>query len=368
MKICHITAVHPRHDVRIFWKECVSLAESGNEVYLIVNDEFDDEIISGVNIKSIKGSSKSRIARIICRKDKSRIYKKAQGLKADVYHFHDPELLGIGIKLKRSGFRVVYDSHEDVPRQILFKEWIPAFIRQTVSKIFELFENQCVRAFDAIIVPTPTLKERFSKLNHSVWEVCNFPSTIEIKNSGASYSNKNPGCYIGDLTFTRGIREIAEATHRAGLKLILCGTFHSKGLKDELLEKYDHISYLGFLSRPEVLKVLSESSIGFVTLHNTLSYSVAYPIKIFEYMAVGIPVISSNFPLYRKIVEENRCGICVDPLDIDAISDSIKKIVDDKDYADELRINGCNAIRNKYNWEKQVEVLNRCYNYILKLT
>ncbi|NLX02829.1 MAG: glycosyltransferase family 4 protein, partial [Syntrophomonadaceae bacterium] len=155
MKICHITTVHPRYDVRIFWKECLSVARAGNEVFLIVNDNEDDEVINGVKILSIKSPFKNRMSRILSRGAKRRICKKAKNLKADIYHFHDPELLGLGVKLKKSGFCVIYDSHEDVPRQILAKEWIPSFLRGILSGLFELYENRCARKYDAIIVPTP---------------------------------------------------------------------------------------------------------------------------------------------------------------------------------------------------------------------
>ena len=326
MKICHITTVHPRYDIRIFWKECVSMAKEGNEVMLIVNDDQDNEEVDGIKILSVKSPSTNRLSRILSVRAKKLAYKKAMDLKADIYHFHDPELLGLGIKLKKQGTCVIYDSHEDVPRQILAKEWIPRFMRQIISKIFELYENRCVKKYDAIIVPTPHIKDRFKHLNNSVWEVCNFPSVEEINYSGENYSNCNPACYIGDLSNNRGIKQIAEATNKAGLELNLCGKFHSMGLEQEILEEYNNVKYLGFLGRSEISEILNNSSMGFVTLLNTPNDAMSYPIKLFEYMAAGIPVISSNFPVYKEIVEENNCGICVDPLDIDDICDAINKI------------------------------------------
>ena len=362
MKICHITTAHSRYDIRIFWKECVSAARAGNEVFIIVNDDMDDEEINGITILSIKSMAKNRLTRLLSVSVKRKAYKKAIDLKADIYHFHDPELLGVGKKIKKQGFHVIYDSHEDTPRQILAKEWIPRFARKIVSMLFELYENRCVRTYDAVIVPVPYLKERFNRLNKSVWEVCNFPSSEDITYSGESYSNSNPGCYIGDLTNTRGIRQIAEATHKVGLKLNLCGVFHSKGLEQELSEKYDNVQYMGFLGRKDISKLLCNSSMGFVTLLDTPNDSNAYPIKLFEYMAAGIPVISSDFPVYKEIVEGSNCGICVDPLDINAICAAINEIRDSEAYADELRKNGHKAIIERYNWESQAKTLMECYN------
>lgn len=104
MKICHITTVHPRYDIRIFWKQCVSIARAGHEVILIVNDDQDDEEINGVKILSIKSPSTSRLSRILSKVAKNRAFKKAKDLEADIYHFHDPELLSLGIKLKKTRF------------------------------------------------------------------------------------------------------------------------------------------------------------------------------------------------------------------------------------------------------------------------
>lgn len=365
MKICHITTVHPRYDIRIFWKECVSLAKEGNEVILIVNDDQDNEDANGIKILSLKSPNKNRILRILSKSARKKAYKKAMELKADIYHFHDPELLGLGIKLKKQGYCVIYDSHEDVPRQILAKEWIPHFMRRIVSAVFEFYENRCVKKYDAIIVPTPHIKERFKHLNNSVWEICNFPSVEEINYSGDKYSNLNPACYVGDLSNSRGIKQIAKAAHETGLKLNLCGKFHSTGLEQELIGKYNNVRYLGFLGRADISEILSNSSMGFVTLLNTPNDSMSYPIKLFEYMAAGIPVISSDFPVYKEIVEGNRCGICVDPNNIDAICDAINKIRNNKTYAEELHKNGRRAINEKYNWESQANILIECYNSCL---
>lgn len=365
MKICHITTVHQRYDIRIFWKECISAAKAGYEIVQIVNDEIDDEIFNGIRIISIREPFNNRFTRIFSRKAKKKVIEKAIKERADLYHFHDPELLEIGMKLKKLGFRVIYDSHEDVPRQILHKEWLPILLRKPISYLYEKYENKCSKKFDAIVVPTKHIKERFKKLNKSVWEICNYPNIKEINYSGDIYSNLNPGCYVGGLSYTRGIRQIAKATYNAGIELNLCGKFFSRGLENEILTKYKNVKYLGFLGRNEIAEVLINSSMGFVTLLNTPNDAMAYPIKVFEYMAAGIPVIASDFPVYKEIVESNNCGICVDPLDIDAITKAIEIIKENKAYADELRKNGRKAVEEKYNWESQANILLDCYKSIV---
>lgn len=365
MRICHITTVHQRYDIRIFWKQCVSAAKAGHEVVLLVNDELKDEYVHGVKIVSINRQSRGRIARVLSVGNRLRIFQEAKELNADVYQIHDPELLGLALNLKKCGFVVVYDSHEDVPRQILTKEWLPSFARPLVSRVFEYYENRVSRDLDGVIAPTPHIKERFGVINKNVWEVCNFPSLDEIQYSGHEYSNQNPTCYVGGLSVTRGIRQIAEATRKAGVELHLCGQFISKGLEDEL-RKYDHVTYFGSLGRPEVARFLVGASMGFVTLLNTPNDSMAYPIKLFEYMAAGLPVIASDFPVYKRIVEGYGCGICVNPLDVDAIAEAIIRIRNDSAFADELRKNGRKAITEAFNWESQARKLMDCYGALAK--
>lgn len=366
MIICHITTVHPRYDIRIFSKECISLANKGNKVHLIVNDENRDEIIDGVNISSINKPFKNKFDRIVSRASRKKAFLLAKSFQADIYHIHDPELLGLGIKMKKRGYKVIYDAHEDTPRQILTKEWIPKFIRPTFSKVFEIYENWCLKHFDAVITTTPYLKKRFEKYNKFVWEVCNFPSLKDIEFSGDRYSVLNPACYVGDLSYTRGLLEISKATNIINLKLQVCGTFLSKGLKEAIYSKYNNVDYLGYLNRVEISELLIGSSVGFVTLHNTPNDYMAYPIKMFEYMAAGIPVIASNFPQYKTIIEENECGVCVNPLDVKEISTAIMSIISDEKFANKLRNNGYKAILEKYNWEKESENLFECYLVVEK--
>ena len=153
--ICHLTSVHPRFDIRIFHKQCVTLSTKGYRVTLVVADGKGDEVCNGVNIRDVGCSAGGRLGRMI--KTVSRIYRFARAENADVYHFHDAELLMVGLLLERKK-PVIYDVHEDLPRQILTKYYLPKIFRSLIAKCFELIENISVRKLSAISTATPTLE------------------------------------------------------------------------------------------------------------------------------------------------------------------------------------------------------------------
>src|SRR5664280_3130459 len=131
LKCVHMTSVHGAGDVRIFDKECRSLSNAGHEVVLIVPGKGDG-VSGGVQLLSVPVIS-SRFCRMT--QTVWRVYRRALQCRADIYHFHDPELLSAGLLLKLSGKCVVYDVHEDLPRQMLSKSWIPSWTREFLAKI-----------------------------------------------------------------------------------------------------------------------------------------------------------------------------------------------------------------------------------------
>lgn len=351
-KICHLTSVHPRIDTRIFHKQCKTLLNAGYDVSLVVQNDRD-EVIDGIQILAID-TPKNRIERMT--RTTRQVYRRAMECDADIYHFHDPELIPVGLKLKRKGNKVIYDVHEDVPRQILSKAWIPSPLRKTISWMVERIENYAAKRFDSIVTATPYIRDRFLKINSKSVDVNNFPLLSELHIPSADWNNKEKlVCYIGGIGRVRGIQEMVQAIAMTNYSMLLAGDFESSAEREKAIqgEGWHQVMELGHINRTEVKAVLSRTMAGLVVLHPIVNYIDALPVKMFEYMSAGIAVIASHFPLWREIIEGNNCGICVDPLDINDIANAINRIMENPELAKQMGTNGREAVERKYNWEQE---------------
>lgn len=363
MKIAHLTSAHPRHDVRIFFKECRSLAKAGHEVHLVVADGKGSEVRDQVSFHDV-GSNPRRFKRMLTTPRK--IYKKAVELDAELYHLHDPELLPIGYKLKKAGKKVIFDSHEDVPLQILGKPYLNRVSKQLISKSFAFYESWVCAKLDAIVAATPFINEKFAAINQLSVAVNNFPMLDELSMINIQWSEKkNQACYIGSIDKNRGVVEIVDAIQYVSgdTNLALAGDVKrdALGLALENSPGWRRTQALGFLDREHVKETLGLSRVGLVTLYPTQNYLDALPVKMFEYMAAGIPVIASNFPLWRSIVEQSQCGICVDPLVPKQIAKAIDYIIEHPDAAEAMGRSGRQAVQEKYNWSIEEKKLVELY-------
>jgi glycosyltransferase involved in cell wall biosynthesis len=244
----------------------------------------------------------------------------------------------------------------------LSKAYIPLVFRKTISATFERFENRICSKLSGIVTSTPFIKMRFSKINNAVTEVQNFPFIEEFSkdDSATVESPQDYVCYVGAISKVRGILNIVKAmAFVENAKLLLAGKFETEELRDNAIrtEGWDKVVELGFVDREEVKKTLQKSTAGLVVLEPTINYLDSIPIKMFEYMAAGIPVIASNFKYWKDLIKEENCALFVDPIDPDNIAEAISTLMKDKDRAKAMGENGRNAVLEKFNWSREEEKL-----------
>ena len=368
--IVQLTTVHPRQDTRVFHRQSRTLAEHpGLDLHLVVADgkgsgteESDGVAIRVVDIGKPPGG---RVGRMTI--GSWRAIRAVMSLRARVAHFHDPELIPACIVLKLLGRRIVYDVHEDYPLQILHKHWLPAALRRPLAGFMRAIEFVAAGLFDAIVCANPKATERFPPRKTVL--VRNFPIPSElVAPSSTAYARRLESfVYVGGIAAIRGAGQMVEAIrlmpgHHA-VRLDLAGSFSPASLEGELrsLPGWERVHYHGWASRAQVAGLLGGARAGLVVLQPTQNYPDAYPVKMFEYMAAGLPVIASDFPLWRGIVDGAGCGLLVDPTDTAAIARAMQWILEHPVESEEMGRRGRLAVENRYNWSKESETLLRLY-------
>lgn len=366
-KITHLTSAHPRYDTRIFIKMCSSLATNKNyEISLVVADDKGDEVKNRVNIFDV-GKKNGRLNRIL--KTTKNVYKKALEINSDIYHIHDPELIPVGLKLKKMGKKVIYDAHEDVALQILSKSYMNIILRNILSKTFLIFEKFAFKKFDYIITATLHIRDKFTIINQNCMDINNYPKLEEFDFDHNPKQKENAVCYIGSIAEVRGIKEIVRAMEFVGdVKLLLAGDFREKNVEGEVKSYlgWSKVEELGFIDREGIASVMNRSIAGLVTLHPIINYQDALPVKMFEYMASGLPVIASNIKFWQEIIEDAECGLCVNPMNPKEIADAIEYIMTHPAEAKVMGENGKKAVLEKYNWNIEKVKLFKVYEELIK--
>jgi glycosyltransferase involved in cell wall biosynthesis len=362
-KVCILTSVHPPFDIRIFHKEAKSLVKAGYNVTLVAQ-HHKDETLDGTRIVPL-AKPKNRLERVT--KTVWELYRKALWVNANIYHFHDPELIPIGLWLKYQGKKVIYDVHEDVPRQNLSKAYIPALLRKPISRMIEALEAFSARRFDGVVTATPFINRRFLELGANAVNVNNYPLATELALAENQWEKKEKAvCYVGKIAKIRGAYEMLEAIGKTEYKLILAGYFEP-GLEDKLkqLPGWRQVEPLGFVGREGIRAAMSRVVAGLVLLHPTINYIDALPVKMFEYMSAGLPVIASDFPLWRRIIEGVGCGLLVDPLNPRAIAEAMRWILNHPTEAEAMGRRGRQAVEQTYNWDTEAAKIIGLYNQLL---
>lgn len=374
--VCILTSVHTAFDTRIYYKQAKTLASAGHNVTFIAPHD-KNETSDGIKIIGI-AKPKNRIWRMF---KTIKIFISALKQKAEIYHFHDPELLPTGVLLKFfTHGKVIYDVHEHYPNLILEYLSIPKLVRIILKKIFEIQETLFVPFIDYVIYTTPIVGERYQRMKIKTERIENFPPLEMFRDiPNDQYKYKHNGqylVYVGGMEETRGIKEIIKAfsiisKKHPRLKLYLIGSFSPESFKSKLntliteLRMNEKIRIISQIPYAAIKEYLVNATIGFVSYLPYPNNKSCLPNKLFEYMACGLPVIASDFPLYREVVDEANFGKLVNPENAQEISKAIDDLLKNPKELKNMSNNARRAFKHKYNWSYEAKKLIKVYKYLM---
>lgn len=352
---------HPVFDTRIFVKEARTLVRAGYPVCIIIPAAQDDHR-DGVSILAVPLTNKGWQKLMV---NPWNILRKAlQQPARAVYHIHDSDILLAGIILKLFGRKVIYDAHEDTPLQISYQHWLPALMRRPYAWFYFIVEKICGWMFDRIIVAEPVIAKYFPE--RKTFLIRNFPirESFRIPHQTPYPDRKNRLIHLGTLTRVRGLFEMLEgakiAEKETDFEFYLGGKLSPPDLEQRITSSYT-VNFAGWVSYTGLVDLLFESRIGIIIPHPIERYKTNYPVKLFEFMAAGLPVIASQEGESAAFVKEAQCGILVDPLNVKQIADAITWLFKNPEEAEAMGRRGQQLIFTRYNWEKESEVLLAVY-------
>lgn len=378
IKVVHLAIAHRPDDIRIFYKECRTLANQNDYEVIYLTGEIDQKInkkFDNVTVRTFKtmpGCSPLKHPLRWLRNrhiNSHRLFMLAKKYNADIYHIHEYSFIHLAKKLKKFNHsRIIYDVHEDYPRQII-EEYQSHKIKHLLARIIscwiELSEIIKSKNMEAIIAATPYIGKRFSKFHKNVTVINNYAIVSNIEDQ--ILHNEKWICYGGSMTPSRGLTQLVDAVAGTDIRLQLAGTIQDS-YYDFLKNRagWENVDYHGHLNREEIRKLYASSSIGIITHLHGKNADNGMNNKMFEYMEAGIPVIASDFPHWSRIIEEAECGICVNPSNVREISYAIQYLMKDKIRREKMGRNGRQEVEHTYNWDVEAVKLIALYEELVK--
>lgn len=357
--ICILGSNLNRQDSRIFWRQGISLVSAGYDVSYVVSDNGHKETIQGINIIPTGYMAKSRIQRLFL--SKIFFYRKAIEINADVYQICSPELIPVGLKLKKKGKKIIFDLREDYTSFVLEMKWIPSeILRKVVLFVVKKYLNHSLKKYNAVLGVTPHIFDNLNLASCPTAIITNFPVVTSPEITSEEYLKRyNNLCYVGSVYPKSHQENIFNLLNNLeGLKYTIFGYIGNE-LKVKLskLAYWSRTNYIESFSKEQLLEVLKASTIGNAVID--YSPNLGYKngslgvIKLFEYMEASLPVICTDFVLWKEIIDEYKCGICVNPQNEEEIKSALEYMINNKAEAYKMGQNGRRAVLEKYNWESQ---------------
>lgn len=369
MRVVHVTTVHNKHDNRIYYKECLSLAASGYDVSLIAPKD-ERPLLEGVINNYEIPKFKNRALRILFAPFFAFYY--CVRIKAKIYHFHDPELLPLAYIMSLLGSKVVFDMHENVPFQIMTKPWLGPLQKRIILTVYQGIERIVLKRIS--VVYAESSYQKYYPYVRSSTTVLNMPDLKMLagKKSSLKFEDRDLVIsYVGGVSSLRGIDTLIDAVEQLNrkaklplIKVKLIGTLQEPALSKRI-EACDFVEYLGFLPAKEAFEEIKSSRIAIALLKDIPNYRQSYSTKIFEYMAIGLPVIYSDFEIYKELFEGADVGWPLTPDNSAELASLIELIIDNPAMLQKKAEAGAQLALERLGWSTELQKLKSFYDSIV---
>ena len=359
MKVCHVISGYHRNDARVFLRQCRSLQQAGHEVTLLTNDGEPDEIIDGIFIVGCRLNWPERWKVLIGAK--RQFMPEALRLDADVYQLHSPELLPMAQPLKRLGKAVVYDAHEDLPRHLLEKEWLPRIFRRPFGLAAECYLQRTLSRIDDVVSPHSHVVAQLQRTIGKGILVANFPIVQPMPPQSQTEFAARPAavCYTGTVySYSNQEATLDAIAALPGVRYRIAG-YINEGHRKALTERRGaaQLEVMGRVGRAE-LRALYMSCVAGLAVYD-YKHNLGWKLgsygtnKVFEYMEAGLPLICTDYDLWRDIVDRYECGVYVRPGAVEEIRAAIEYVTNDRARAFRMGQNGRRAVLEEFNWTSE---------------
>jgi glycosyltransferase involved in cell wall biosynthesis len=279
--------------------------------------------------------------------------------------------------LIRQGKRVIYDIHEYYAQSMLTKSWIPSPARRVFSGMINLIERFAASKMTGIITVNQQMEAEFRKRNPNTIAIANYPPQWFIDKCGQRRAPiPNRIIYCGLVNEERGYQIIFDAMRLVRLQIpqahcLVIGpieesqTFAKHPRLSEVVDDRLGVIWGGNIQPEEVPVRLQTAQVCWLPLQSTRRFEDSEPIKLFEYMAAGCPIVASRLGSVTKIVEKTGCGILVSPSDAQSHANAIYYLLTHPKEAAEMGLRGQQAVEKEYNWASQEHKLLTFYDKIV---
>ena len=374
-KVCILSSVHIALDNRVFYREARSLQRAGYEVTLIaIHDQ--DEVKEGIQIQALPKVPRWQRSLLWLK-----LLRMARQTKADIYHFHDPELLLVTPWLRwLTGKPTVYDIHEVYPDFIKVKDYMPAWLRYPIAWAFRWLEPLLARLQSGLIFSDDEIGKAFSRVKRPKTTLFNFPdmSLVEkgIEATQTAVTRQPIILYLGGMERNRGTALMMAAfgqvlAEMPQAKLWLVGHFMPPELEQEVRDEAERrgishaLTITGRVPFETIGGYLQQAQVGWVSWQPVPKNEKNIPTKLFEYMSYAVSIVSSDLLSTRPFVQDDRNGYRVTADYSGAHAQAILKLLRDPEAADDMGRRGQELVLTQYNWSMMEERLFRLYQELL---